>query len=986
MVTPIIPWASVCQRLWARATERNDCTSHKVLDECRSPAVLSAMKLQGANSPMKKNCLVYLVSVVALSLMMVVGCAKKESSAPAAAPPAAEPAAPEAPNAPVESAADPVAPPCVPACDKKSCGDDGCGGSCGTCPGNATCGDGICNCKEPVCLGTCCDAGALCTLVGCCNPNCQDRVCGSDGCGGSCGQCASGVPCGKGQCQTPPDESWTVPVAGIKATASNSCRTRTEETNWGTTREISYGPGNLLDGDKATAWIECAKGPGIGQWLEFDFGRERKLTAVDLYIGYQRVENDEHGDRYDFNVRPKQILVTTATQSFSQPLEDRRDAQRIVLDGSPTRTLKITVEDVYLAKDKDCSFSEVLFHEVPDPDILQAWDRSLLKPGMTLVYRNETMDMSMFDSPDAEDVEGAIYPGYVLVQLDPVEGDARGFRIAKTEDVSSVSMELGSYFWTTDAPYSWGGGGVHEGDRLGYPFFPASFLLPSGESGAFTVMRTDDSEPGDQDFDAQLNAHFGYLASDAAGYSGVASQRILTWVDAYSTAASPAGEQATAATARLAERFKAWQEARVAPDATALAAFYANSTKPLLHLPGAAVVYGEPAMHVGPTTALVSFTEVVTTPTSKAFALRELQWTVVDGELKISAQTLIRDKQLEHEGGAAPVAAVPSPGPRRVLPTTPAVFSPEEAARLLPAGNVSEAKKLNSQGFKARKRGDNAQAMDFYRQAVAASPAHGRARLNLACELALAGEIQSAIDELTWLYRSGSEEDLDLLAAASSDEDLRSIWGQDAFLALVDGAAGRRQLAPKEVLKGGCHGFSATTGTVACGYFADTSEWSPTAGGVLFGHPTGVYSIVDEDETINDTADMAAELQVRRVAPVRLPKFPLKAGQETPLGGTGYVARWDPIQDSEGEAPLGKLTLHGPRGMGPLVVTPKEVVHGAHWVAGSGEAVLWMVPGWDRFVLEVTSEFEAAYEDGQMVQGPESWNALALVELPGAGL
>jgi len=93
---------------------------------------------------------------------------------------------------------------CTPSCGGKQCGDDGCGGSCGTCsqppakacldpstlryyPTPGTCSAGACSyvpvdtpcplgCKDTVCLG--------------CTPSCSGKPCGSDdGCGGSCGAC-----------------------------------------------------------------------------------------------------------------------------------------------------------------------------------------------------------------------------------------------------------------------------------------------------------------------------------------------------------------------------------------------------------------------------------------------------------------------------------------------------------------------------------------------------------------------------------------------------------------------------------------------------------------------------------------------------------------------------------------------------------------------------------------------------------------------------
>jgi len=68
---------------------------------------------------------------------------------------------------------------CKAQCEDKECGDDGCGESCGTCAGK----------------------GAICNPQGkCCVPSCEGKTCGSDGCGGSCGECGEGLFCNGGSC------------------------------------------------------------------------------------------------------------------------------------------------------------------------------------------------------------------------------------------------------------------------------------------------------------------------------------------------------------------------------------------------------------------------------------------------------------------------------------------------------------------------------------------------------------------------------------------------------------------------------------------------------------------------------------------------------------------------------------------------------------------------------------------------------------------
>lgn len=102
---------------------------------------------------------------------------------------------------------------CVPQCDGRQCGSDGCGGTCGTCnrPPPSACLDS--NTRESFSGGLCLtdtgqcyyDSARTACAYGCeaatcqsCQPQCDGRTCGDDGCGGSCGTCEAPDTCGGG--------------------------------------------------------------------------------------------------------------------------------------------------------------------------------------------------------------------------------------------------------------------------------------------------------------------------------------------------------------------------------------------------------------------------------------------------------------------------------------------------------------------------------------------------------------------------------------------------------------------------------------------------------------------------------------------------------------------------------------------------------------------------------------------------------------------
>lgn len=141
---------------------------------------------------------------------------------------------------------------CYPKCINKTCGSDGCGGSCGTCGNGYQCLLGSCqlvlksspdysctpNCAGKTCgddgcggsCGTCVNDGYQCQQGNCvasgsaCIPDCAGKNCGSNGCGGYCGLCPRGYECPQGTCVIPDNSSSIcTPDCDGKTCGSDGC-------------------------------------------------------------------------------------------------------------------------------------------------------------------------------------------------------------------------------------------------------------------------------------------------------------------------------------------------------------------------------------------------------------------------------------------------------------------------------------------------------------------------------------------------------------------------------------------------------------------------------------------------------------------------------------------------------------------------------------------------------------------------------------------
>ena len=107
--------------------------------------------------------------------------------------------------------------PCIPNCvaNGTNCGDDGCGGSCGSCIGC----DGLVDpslCTGGTCIEPCC-------------PDCANKVCGDDGCGDVCGSCQgcdgpdNALCLPNGTCDDTPNDCKALTVCAAHCAGDGTC-------------------------------------------------------------------------------------------------------------------------------------------------------------------------------------------------------------------------------------------------------------------------------------------------------------------------------------------------------------------------------------------------------------------------------------------------------------------------------------------------------------------------------------------------------------------------------------------------------------------------------------------------------------------------------------------------------------------------------------------------------------------------------------------
>jgi hypothetical protein len=100
----------------------------------------------------------------------------------------------------------------------------------------------------------------------------------------------------------------------------------------------------VLDQSLATAWIEGASGPGIGEWIRCDFVREVKLNRIIITPGYFKTpgiwkqNNRLAGATFYFS--------DGSSRRFNFP--DRMVEQRLEVGGVRTRWVRMVIEDYHL--------------------------------------------------------------------------------------------------------------------------------------------------------------------------------------------------------------------------------------------------------------------------------------------------------------------------------------------------------------------------------------------------------------------------------------------------------------------------------------------------------------------------------------------------------------------------------------------------------------------------------------------------------------
>jgi len=118
-----------------------------------------------------------------------------------------------------------------------------------------------------------------------------------------------------------------------------------------------YGPGNLVDHNPATAWVEGVPGDGIGQWVSLTFDYPMKFSRIFIHSGYCKSK-----DLLLKNNAPRTIRIITEAGEHTVNLERTIEQQTIRLP-SPvaSRWIKFEIKSVYPgSKYRDTAISEIV--------------------------------------------------------------------------------------------------------------------------------------------------------------------------------------------------------------------------------------------------------------------------------------------------------------------------------------------------------------------------------------------------------------------------------------------------------------------------------------------------------------------------------------------------------------------------------------------------------------------------------------------------
>jgi len=131
-------------------------------------------------------------------------------------------------------------------------------------------------------------------------------------------------------------------------------------------KHYAYDPGNLLDGDPASVWVEGAKDNGKGEGVFLQFSHAVTVQRMDVVNGYDRL--DAGGDRWQQNGRVKLLrLAFSDGQHRDVGLADTREPQTVDFPPVKTEWVRLTILDTYPGAKwpNDTCLGELSFYGAP---------------------------------------------------------------------------------------------------------------------------------------------------------------------------------------------------------------------------------------------------------------------------------------------------------------------------------------------------------------------------------------------------------------------------------------------------------------------------------------------------------------------------------------------------------------------------------------------------------------------------------------------